>query len=245
MRRAPKYLVIGNGRVANHFAYYLSFLRLPFSRWTRANHSVDELVPLSEQHTHILILISDDEIAKFITQHPCLLNADYLIHFSGSLVLENCFGAHPLMTFGNNLYKLSSYRQIPFILEEGGPSFEALLPGFPNEHFFISKEMKPYYHAMCVMSNNFTTLLWQKFFNELKEKLHLKKRVLYPFMQQTVENLIVKASEALTGPLVRGDHKTIESHLQALEGDPYKEVYEAFLKAYETCKPVVNNNENL
>lgn len=232
MRQAPKYLIIGDGRVAYHFTYYFHFLRLNFQKWSRSKNTVEELEKLCDEDTHILLLISDSAIENFIKENPCLLRAKYLIHFSGRLVLDNCYGAHPLMTFSNKRYKLSSYLKIPFILEEGGPPLSELLPGLKNQSFEIPKEMKAYYHALCVLSGNFTTILWQKFFKELKGQFNLKKKIAYPYLEQVTENLIVKADEALTGPLARNDQETIESNLEALKDDPYKKVYEAFVEIF-------------
>ena len=147
-------------------------------------------------------------------------------------MLDNCHGAHPLMTFGHSKYKLSTYLRIPFILEEGGPPFSELLPGLRNESYAIPKEMKSYYHAICVLGGSFTTILWQKFFKELKGKFNLKKKIAYPYLEQIVENLIVKANKALTGPLDRDDQETIQANLEALKDDPYKKVYEAFVEIY-------------
>ena len=45
--------------------------------------------------------------------------------------------AHPLMTFGLDLYDLTTYRSIPFILDSGGTPFHELLPGLPNPSFTI------------------------------------------------------------------------------------------------------------
>ncbi len=236
MRQVPKFLIIGDGRVAYHFSYYFHFLHLNFKKWSRSENTVEELEKLSDDSTHILLLISDAAIENFIKENPCVSNSQYLIHFSGSLVLNNCHGAHPLMTFGNSKYKLSSYLRIPFILEEGGPPFSKLLPGLRNESHEVPKEMKSYYHALCVLSGNFTTILWQKFFKELKGKFNLKKRIAYPYLEQIVENLIVKADEALTGPLARGDQETIQSNLEALKDDPYKKVYEAFVEVFDQGK---------
>ena len=128
MRQVPKYLIIGNGRAARHFKRYFELLHLPFQNWSRVANTNQELVDLSKNSSHVLLLINDSAIKDFIADNQCLLAAKYLIHFSGCLVLENCFGAHPLMTFGQDLYNLEIYQSMPFILEEGAPDFPVLLP---------------------------------------------------------------------------------------------------------------------
>jgi len=154
------------------------------------------------------------------------------LHFSGQLVTDMAYAAHPLMTFGPELYTLQDYQKIPWILEQGSPEFSELLPGLTNPHFCISKREKNYYHALCVMANNFTTLLWSKFFDEMDDRFQIPKENLLPILRRTVTNLCDDHKKVLTGPLARGDKSTIAANLKSLEGDAYAEVYRAFVDAY-------------
>jgi predicted short-subunit dehydrogenase-like oxidoreductase (DUF2520 family) len=88
--------------------------------------------------------------------------------------------------------------------------------------------MKSLYHSLCVLSGNFTTMLWQKAFSDFDEKLELDDNLLIPYMEQTFENLRTDRTNALTGPLARKDKATVERNLQALEGDLYQNVYRSF-----------------
>jgi len=157
------YLIIGDGRVARHFGHYLSFLGITFQQWSRSQSNSTALASVAKKSTHVLLLISDTAIESLITDHPSLSD-QCCVHFSGALVTDLAYGAHPLMTFGPEFYALEDYQQIPWIIEKEAPPFSELLPGLPNPSFSIEKDKKDYYHALCVMSNNFTTLLWQKFF---------------------------------------------------------------------------------
>jgi predicted short-subunit dehydrogenase-like oxidoreductase (DUF2520 family) len=221
------YGIIGNGRMAKHFAHYLSLLGIAHRQWCRGQND-EHLASLATHCSPILILINDDAIATFIEQHPCL-HSNLLVHFSGNLTTNLAYGAHPLFTFSEKMYPLESYQTIPFICEKNAPSFDALLPGLSNPHFVISREDKSFYHAMCVLSGNFTVMLWKKYFYELEEKLQIPKQYAYPYLQQIMRNILEDSEKALTGPLIRGDVKTIEEHLTALQGDSYQKVYRAFL----------------
>ena len=230
MGQVPHYLIIGAGRLATHFSHYLSLLDLPYSQWQRqqGEHALRQvLIPA----THVLILISDDAIAPFIAAHPSL-QTKTLVHCSGRLVLSNVASAHPLMTFAAQLESISWYQQIPFVIEQSGPSFATLLPGLNNSHYAIASQDKALYHALCVLSGNCTTLLWQKFQDLCGNKLYLPPDVIYPYLKQICHNLLTDGQAALTGPLPRQDVKTIAAHIDALTGDPFQSVYEAFVKAY-------------
>lgn len=234
MRQVPRYLLIGNGRVARHFQYYFTQLGLSFNSWQRSQ-SLTELQQHILDATHILILISDQQINEFIRLHLHYTRA-YLIHFSGSLISEKAYGAHPLMTFNPTLYPIEQYPQIPFVIDQDAPDFDVLLPGLSNPHVRLPKEFKAKYHALCVMSGNFSCMLWQKLFSSLEQEFNLPAETAQLYLQQQTKNLLTHPKTALTGPLVRGDLVTIEKNLQALQGDPFKEVYESFVKCYENLK---------
>jgi predicted short-subunit dehydrogenase-like oxidoreductase (DUF2520 family) len=121
-------------------------------------------------------------------------------------------------------------------VDSDAPAFADLLPELPNPHARLEKNLKPRYHALCVLGGNFSCLLWQKFFDGLKEDLKLDPALGRAFLKQQMNNLLDDPSSALTGPLVRGDEQTLASNITALEGDPFQAVYESFVKAYGESK---------
>lgn len=229
MRQVPHYLIIGNGRVARHFQKYFASQQISFSSWHR-QQDITELQPQSA--THILLLISDNAIEDFITQH--LQNSQaILIHFSGSLTSQKAYGAHPLMTFSENLYSLEQYKNIPFVIDQDAPEFADLLPGLPNRHVRLDKARKAKYHALCVLSGNFSCMLWQKLFSTLEQEFNFSADIAYPYFLQQSQNIFDNPKTALTGPLVRNDLETINKNLAALDLDPFKEVYKSFVTCYK------------
>ena len=231
MRQVPCYLLIGDGKVAHHFQHYMNMLSITFSTWNRLE-SLEKLQELLTHTTHILLLISDTAIEQFIEQHLHLTNA-LCIHFSGSLVCDRAFGAHPLMTFSNNLYTLEKYQSIPFILDHNALEFNALLPGFPNKSVRLNTKQKAKYHALCVLSGNFTCLLWQKLFTTFENEFSLPQSIAHPYLQQQLQNLLLDQKSALSGPLVRKDSHTIATNISALQDDPFQDVYKSFVLCYQ------------
>jgi 2-dehydropantoate 2-reductase len=238
MRQVPHYLLIGNGRVSRHFQYYFSLLNISFTLWHRGL----SLTKLNEQLkycTHILILISDDAIERFITEN--IKNTTALcIHFSGSLVTEQAYGAHPLMTFSNNLYSKEHYLTIHFVIDADAPHFEILLPDVPNHHSRLQKTLKEKYHALCVLSGNFSCMLWQKLFSSLEHEFNIPQLAAHPFLRQQTQNILDHYQAALTGPLVRDDSKTINKNLSALAEDSFQQVYQSFVSCYQMQNKKVN-----
>jgi len=231
MRQVPAYLLIGNGRVSRHFQHYFSLLQIPCEVWQR-EQPVNKLQEYIQQATHILILISDKAIEPFIQAHLQTSKALH-IHFSGSLISDKAYGTHPLMTFSSELYSLEQYQAIPFIVDHDAPDFKTLLPGLANTHVRLNKSLKAKYHALCVLSGNFSCLLWQKLFTSFSEELHLPPAIAHPYLLQQTKNLLSNPVEALTGPLLRDDQQTIQKNLNALANDPFQAVYQSFVSCYQ------------
>jgi len=233
MRQVPRFLIIGKGRLAQHFRHYFSLLQLSFATWTR-QEPLAKLQEKQQDASHIYLLINDDAIENFIRVH--LNSHNMLIHCSGSLVTPLAYGVHPLMTFGKELYDLPDYQQIPFIMDHDAPDFPILFPGLPNPHDRLHKSLKAKYHALCVLSCNFSCLLWQKLFSSLEQEFNLPSDFVFPILQQQTKNLLRDASSALTGPLVRNDVRTIEKNLQALENDAFQKVYASVVDSYKKTR---------
>jgi hypothetical protein len=224
------YGIIGSGRLARHFAHYFSIINLPFKTWSRKENPNQDPALVLQDCSHIWLLISDDAILPFYQAHP-FLKDKVTLHASGSLYHPDIIGAHPLMTFSEDVYDLHRYTAFRFIVDH-----PIRLPGFKNVVHSIAAEKKALYHALCVMSGNYTTLLWQKAFQDFSTKLGVPADALTPYLKQTFENLSRDRDKALTGPLVRGDQKTIENNIEALKGDPYQRVYQAFVEAYREAR---------
>jgi predicted short-subunit dehydrogenase-like oxidoreductase (DUF2520 family) len=229
MRQIPRYLIIGSGRLGAHLSHYFKLSGIDFNAWSRS--SSIRLEELAQASDVILLAIKDDAIVDFIDQHPEIQDK-VLVHCSGSLAIEEAFGMHPLLSFGDKLYDLRTYQSFPFVIDFKVSDFKQYFPTILNPVYFIPKEQKAYYHALCVMSGNFTTVLWCKLFKELEERLGIPKQAACPYLESIMNNLISDHTKALTGPLVRGDRATINKNLDALKADSFLPIYQAFITSW-------------
>ncbi len=240
------YAILGGGRLARHFSEYFRLLDIPHTRWARAGSLLCNRFDLPDAGARlkavinnadrVLLLVSDSAIGVLLKQYP-FLHDKQLIHCSGALSFPGVAGAHPLMTFADALYDLDRYRSVTFMVE-AGHDFGDLFPGLSNPHCAVNVEDKARYHALCVMAGNFAQLLWKGVSDDMAQQLHLPPETLHAYLQQVTANFICAPSTALTGPLVRGDEQTIARNLLALEGDPLKTLYQAFVDYYEAAHPV-------
>src|SRR5690606_13934915 len=126
-----------------------------------------------------------------------------------------------LMTFGPELYAPEEYRKMAFVVDHDPSEFRSLMPGLPNPVHGLKAEDRALYHALCVMAGNFPALLWGKLVKDFEQLLGLPPEAALPYMARAHRNLEQTRTGALTGPLVRGDRKTIARNLEALGEDPF------------------------
>ncbi|MGK5086492.1 DUF2520 domain-containing protein [Bdellovibrionota bacterium FG-2] len=242
MRQVPlfsQFAVLGGGRMARHTAHYLKLLNLPFITWNRTQ-DLRALTNCLTNSSHILILVADSAIDEVALKAKSLLNETEVgektwVHFSGCLTTPHAIGAHPLSSFSDALFNQERYSQIPFMIETPHKLAD-LLPGLPNPEYGIDPKLKPLYHSLCVLSGNFTTILWGKLFGELKDSFGIPPQASLPYLRAIFDNLETNALQdrkiPLTGPLARGDTATINANLTALANDPFEGVYQAFVKLF-------------
>jgi predicted short-subunit dehydrogenase-like oxidoreductase (DUF2520 family) len=91
----------------------------------------------------------------------------------------------------------------------------------------LSGAAKPAYHAGAVMAANYTVALagWPSApALEAGVSPETASRIYLPLVRGAAANLERGPAAALTGPIRRGDTRTIEAHLSALQGDD-RELY--------------------
>ena len=218
------YAIVGGGRLARHFSQYFYLLDISHTCWTRDRWSSFNTSTLSDAEQRlrdtignadiVLLLVSDAAIAELLKQYP-FLHEKQLIHCSGALSFPGVAGAHPLMTFADQLYELETYQSIPFMCE-AGHSFGELFHGLPNPHFTINVEDKAHYHALCVMAGNFVQVLWKGVSDRFERELGLPVEALHPYLNQLTENFVQTPETALTGPLTRNDQQTVARNIRRL-----------------------------
>jgi 2-dehydropantoate 2-reductase len=230
----PNIVLIGDGRLARHLRRYFQQLNLSHAIWSRrmeAEECCPALSVLVQSDTRALLAISDRAVEPFIRSHPELGKA-VCVHFSGRLASSLAIGAHPMFSFAGTLYDRELYERIPFVIDQASPPLDSLIPGLPNPCFFIEPEQRERYHALCVLAGKFSTLLWRKLFFELDTELGMPRQQALPYLVSIMLGLAGMGTP-LSGPLSRGDQTTLRHNLTALKGDPFEQVYGAFVSAYE------------
>jgi 2-dehydropantoate 2-reductase len=227
-KKSKVILLVGRGRIARHFQFYLKETAHEVLLWDRSQSEASLLEKIKSASV-VALAISDSAIENFYHQFKSFNPRAQWLHFSGALEVSGVISCHPLMSFGFELYSLEFYEKILLVSTNTKQLHESL--DLTNPMLQLSTEEKPRYHALCVLAGNFSQLLWQKFLQEAAA-LRLPSSALELYAKQSLTNIFEDPASALTGPLVRGDLKTQAQNLLALKDDPFQEVYLAFQKVF-------------
>ena len=223
-------LIIGSGRVARHLAHWLALEGEDFVAWSRREPRA--LGDAVRDASAILLAISDAAIAPVAREILAARPDARLYHFSGALHVPGVAALHPLMTFVPELYDLQTYRAIHFV-GDPGHALQDVFPRLANPSHSLAPELRPYYHAMCVLAGTLPHLLWRKAWRDLPAELGVPSSALAPYFARSLANFLAEPNGSFTGPIARGDRATIALNLAALEGDPFQDIYQSFVTLTE------------
>ena len=207
---------------------------------------------------YIFITCSDDLIKKIVPKINSQ-NNQVLIHFSASVPLSalsipnkkiNKTGTiHPLQTFPNincadRLYKIpyaieSNHNDVLDWLYNFAKNFE----GIPLK---LSPEFRNIYHAAAVTSCALLSSLISissNMLNFLKLDEDTRINMLLPMISSTLEGISKEGIQrSMTGPYIREDFDTINSHINILENfDPTISLAYNSLALYTLEKTLISN----
>lgn len=227
--------LVGNGRLATQLETVLKERSFPYSHVYRSQHTPKEIEKQIAQSSHIWLAITDKDIEAFYQSYSKFNPDAKWVHFSGAHNSNAIFSAHPLMTFSKIPMSHAEFDKIHFVLtppknQNTSYSFQDILPGLTNTHSILSSDKKAFYHALCVVAGNFPVILWSEVLAQF-QNLQLPREALNTYLSKVTANFNTEGANALTGPIVRNDIKTINDNLQALDKNSLKPIYEAFLKA--------------
>jgi len=184
------------------------------------------------------ICVPDGLIRKVVRELSELdLDGHYIFHTSGAVTSRvlrplSRQGAvvasfHPVQTFATTCPDPDIFRGIFFSLEGDEKAIElgqSLAEKLQSGVILISLANKPLYHLACSMASNFMVVLLAEV-KDLFELLGLDEKacleVIYPLVSRTLLNVReLGCEQSLTGPILRGDLKTVKEHLKALSSQP-------------------------
>jgi predicted short-subunit dehydrogenase-like oxidoreductase (DUF2520 family) len=172
---------------------------------------------LAEQAADLILLCVPDsaiaEVAAGIERGP------WVAHVSGATPLaaldphSRRFSVHPLQTFtrARGPEQLDgAWAAVTAETEEGRGAGYHLARTLGLEPFALEDAARPLYHAGAAIASNYLVTL-HAVASELFRAAGAPPEALVPLMRRTMDN-----GFELTGPIVRGDWDTVESHRRAI-----------------------------
>ena len=244
-------VLLGSGNVATHL--FKAFSATEGIRVKQVyNHSKNTLGYFqnkTEVITHIseiveadiyLMALKDDVIPDVATQLQD--KQGLVVHTSGSVALEALKGCkrqgvlYPLQTFSKE--NEVNYSEIPFCVEANNSEdlqlLKSLAGKISGKAYEINSVQRKKLHLSAVFVCNFVNHLYAVG-EQICQKSNIPFDILKPLIAETA-NKVQHASPAKvqTGPAIRNDQSTINGHLQLLESNENKEIYQLLTTAIQT-----------
>lgn len=204
-----------------------------------------------ERSELVLLAVPDDALAPLVdglAQTQTWRPGQLVVHTSGAngvAVLEPALrqGAiplalHPAMTFTGTSLDLARLPDCCFGVTAPGPVLpvaQALVVEMGAEPVVIDEADRALYHAaLSHGSNHLITLVAQA--RDLLSQAGAQDpgRLLGPLLYASLDNALRRGSDALTGPVARGDAGTVSAHVEALTQNGTQDVlatYKALARA--------------
>lgn len=200
--------------------------------------SGDKLSLIPSDTNLLLVAVPDAEIgrvAKDLAKHKLAFKNLYAVHFSGALPSDALspladkgaatLSLHPFQTFPRKSAETKNVFTCYFGLQaadvEGLDVGKQLAHDLGGKVMLVPKDAKALYHIAAVMMSNYVvtlTNLSAEIFGSLGLKPKDAFKVFEPLVQSTLQNLKFSddLSDALSGPIERGDAASLKVHLTEL-----------------------------
>lgn len=199
----------------------------------------EELVDASNL---VFITVNDDSIevvANLISEMDVDFKEKIFIHTSGAHSNEvlnslekkggRTVSLHPIQSFSNDENIQNDLKNTVFSLDNEIVEIINILNKGKNEYITIDKKDKGKYHMASVIASNFlvaTVDYALDIFKEIGIDKEIGLKALSPLIRGTTQNILeLGTDDALSGPILRGDCKTVKLHLEALKDTSEKENY--------------------
>jgi predicted short-subunit dehydrogenase-like oxidoreductase (DUF2520 family) len=216
---AAPLVVVGGGRVGGSLARAAELAGLDVRLAGR-----DE----SFSGAGVVLLCVPDEVIAEVCRRVAETNPPLVGHVSGASTLEvlaaardrgvSTFSLHPLQTFADGETAVAGTPAAIAGSDEAAISYaRSVAEALGMRPFEVPEESRAAYHAAAAMASNLLVAL-EESAAELVERLGIEdaRELLAPLVLRTAANWAERGPAALTGPIARGDHTTVERHREAL-----------------------------
>jgi predicted short-subunit dehydrogenase-like oxidoreductase (DUF2520 family) len=238
--------IIGSGNMAHHLAMAFENDNIQIeSIYSKTSKNATKLaaklydtavqksLDFSDSESNIFIICVSDSAIEEVANAIILPDNSLLLHTSGSMPLsilnvakKNNFietGVfYPLMTLSKDV--ALDFSSIPICIEsEDKKSVDALMylgKKLTKKIYTINSKERKTLHLAAIFASNFTNHLWA-ISKEIVDEEGIDFEILKPIIKETLRKAMEAEhpADVQTGPAVRMDQTTIDSHLKSLKED--------------------------
>lgn len=235
-----KVVLIGAGNVATHLGWRLKQIGAEilqvYSRTEESAQTLSKLLDIPYCYTiskinrkadFYIYAVKDSALPELISQinRPEALH----IHTAGSvpmdifkLFAENYGVLYPLQTFSKD--KPIDFKKIPLFIEGNNEhtinTLKELAAKLSEKQYFVDSEKRKRIHLSAVFACNFSNYMYS-LANEIIAETDTPFEALLPLIEETADKVkYLSPKDAQTGPAVRNDEATMQSHINLLNNNP-------------------------
>lgn len=253
----PSVAILGSGRAGTSIGLALSRAGYPIAAvWSRSEQRRADAARVlrtaaspSAEHAasqaELVFLTVPDDAIEAVAHEVADAGARWVVHTSGVtsvrvLAPAAASGArvaclHPLQTLPDATRGADALTGAA-VAVTCDPADAAFFHGVASDWggvpFDLDDADKPAYHAAAVFASNYlVTVLWAA--SDILSRLGVEDApaLLAPLARACVENVVASGpAEAITGPVVRGDARTVRAHLDAIADDDIAHAYRALAR---------------
>jgi predicted short-subunit dehydrogenase-like oxidoreductase (DUF2520 family) len=232
-----KISIIGSGNIATYFATKFfaagcTIHQIISERVNRASELAEKvnaqvvvnLTGLDSNIDALIIAIPDDDIKNLQLKIDTVI-----IHCSGTCTLD------AIKNFSNNIgciwpiysitkNNLPTQQNIPIVINYNNSTAQNIVEQLANKLStqvqLLSDEQKQIAHLTATITNNFSNHLFT-IGHEICKKNNIPFSLIIPILELTIQKLNTTApANNQTGPALRGDASTMQTHLALLQSNP-------------------------
>ncbi|MCL2614794.1 MAG: DUF2520 domain-containing protein [Nocardioidaceae bacterium] len=195
--------------------------------------AIDKPSAVSRSADLLLLTVPDDMLSNVVTMladSGAIRPGQHVAHTSGAhglAILEpaarvgaRVIALHPAMTFTGTAVDLERLHGCVFGLTAGPLECdlaESLVRDLGGSPTWVPDEMRTLYHAgLAHGANHLVTLVSEAMGLLAAAGVDDTAGTLRPLLEAALDNALAHGDAALTGPIVRGDVKTVTAHLQEI-----------------------------
>lgn len=227
--------IIGYGNVGYHLAKHIAFKSHKVTIFSRTPSSEDAAQPLSEltpeAFEFILLTVPDDQVKA--TSDALHTSDAVVLHTSGTNPLSELSKhakrgvVYPLQTFSRN--KEVDFDALSIFVEGSATEEERIfrfVETWSNNVKLLNSSDRSKLHLAAVFACNFSNHMFHLSERFLKT-IGMEFQDILPLVAETYQKAIeLNPSKAQTGPAIREDMVTVDRHLQMIENEDIRSIYE-------------------